>query len=228
MAKRTSKERALRKKRMSRRWQPFVERPVDSLSHNTPGKPTQQGYANAAFLNNKFSEGNNLSVWENNRYLVHRENVPEANHDFTNTHIVWLSIKAIDDSARHDWREFQWIKNELCGDDWEAIEVYPSEKRMVDSCNQFHMWCFEPPFVVPLGWWERFVVEENSSEFGSQRLWEEGKKPEDLIPEKDVFHKERIIQDLLDSGRDKHSITREEVETQKQIDNQLTEQENKS
>lgn len=35
-----------------------------------------------------------------------------------------LTIKP-SDGARHGWREFQWMKNQLCGDDAEAVELYP-------------------------------------------------------------------------------------------------------
>jgi hypothetical protein len=57
--------------------------------------------------------------------------------------VLWhLSIRSIDRSARHDWRDFQRIKNELCGPEFEATEVYPAESRLVDMSNQFHLWVF--------------------------------------------------------------------------------------
>ncbi len=48
----------------------------------------------------------------------------ELGHSF-----VRLSIQNTDGSARHDWRELQQIKNEVVGQENEAIELYPAESR---------------------------------------------------------------------------------------------------
>ena len=61
-----------------------------------------------------------------------------------------LSISATDETARHDWRDFQQLKNFLLGDEWEAVELYPAESRLVDPSNRFYLWCF-PPGMVPWG-----------------------------------------------------------------------------
>jgi hypothetical protein len=53
-----------------------------------------------------------------------------------------LSISATDESARHDWREFQQLKNMLVGAEWEAVEIYPAESELVDPSNRFYLWCF--------------------------------------------------------------------------------------
>jgi hypothetical protein len=34
-----------------------------------------------------------------------------------------------------DWRDMQQIKNDVCGESWEAIELYPDETRLVDPSN---------------------------------------------------------------------------------------------
>lgn len=73
-----------------------------------------------------------------------------------------LSIKDQDNSARHDWRDFQRIKNELCGEQYDALEVYPAESRLVDTCNQFHLYVFlswHPPF----GFKSRLVADASIS-----------------------------------------------------------------
>jgi hypothetical protein len=51
-----------------------------------------------------------------------------------------LSIARRDDSAIHDWRDFQRIKNELVGPEAEAVELYPAESRLLDTRNNFHLW----------------------------------------------------------------------------------------
>jgi len=62
---------------------------------------------------------------------------------------VHLSLRTVENDTRHDWREMQRIKNELCGPDWEAVELYPREDRIVDQANQYHLWCFA--FQLPFG-----------------------------------------------------------------------------
>ena len=61
-----------------------------------------------------------------------------------------LSISATDETARHDWRDFQQLKNHLLGDEWEGLELYPAESRLVDPSNRFYLWCF-PKGVIPWG-----------------------------------------------------------------------------
>jgi hypothetical protein len=61
-----------------------------------------------------------------------------------------IGITAIDETARHDWREYQQIKNQLCGPEWEGAELYPSESRLRDPSNRFYLWCV-PPGVFPWG-----------------------------------------------------------------------------
>ena len=46
--------------------------------------------------------------------------------------IVHLSIKSNDRSPVLDWRDKLRIKNELCGEDAEAVELYPAMNRVVD------------------------------------------------------------------------------------------------
>jgi hypothetical protein len=71
---------------------------------------------------------------------------------------VHLSIKDHDRSARHDWRDLQRIKNELVGEEFEAIEIYPAESRLVDTCNQYHLYVFKT-WRPPQGFQERLVAD---------------------------------------------------------------------
>jgi hypothetical protein len=54
--------------------------------------------------------------------------------------MIHLSIKTNDRSPVIDWRDKLRIKNELCGEDAEAVELYPAMSRVVDGANQFHLW----------------------------------------------------------------------------------------
>lgn len=73
-----------------------------------------------------------------------------------------LSIKRIDRMPIKEWRDLQTIKNELVGPEWEAVELYPAESRLVDSANQYHLWIFTgegESFRWPFGYNERLVVD---------------------------------------------------------------------
>ena len=65
---------------------------------------------------------------------------------------TYLSIKRKDKKALHDWRHFQLIKNELVGEEIEAIELYPAESRLHDTANQFHLFCNPMGTKVKFGW----------------------------------------------------------------------------
>jgi hypothetical protein len=63
--------------------------------------------------------------------VIHGQEVKEMVH---------LSIKRNDREHVIDWRDKLRIKNELCGPESEAVELYPSMNRVVDGANQFHLW----------------------------------------------------------------------------------------
>ena len=73
---------------------------------------------------------------------------------------VWVYRKKMADflvhnelfKAIHDWRHFQLIKNELVGEEIEAIELYPAESRLHDTANQFHLFCNPIGTKVKFGW----------------------------------------------------------------------------
>jgi hypothetical protein len=71
-----------------------------------------------------------------------------------------LSIKRIDQEPVRDWRDLQRIKNELIGPEYDAVELFPAESRLVDTANQYHLWCSrDPAFRFPFGYFERMVAE---------------------------------------------------------------------
>ena len=90
-----------------------------------------------------------------------------------------LSIKTRDKQAHHDWRDLQRIKNELLGPEWEGVEVYPAESRLVDTANQYYLWCFEK-FRFPFGFQER-VVAEGAWKNSVQRPFDHGARPADCL-----------------------------------------------
>jgi len=76
---------------------------------------------------------------------------------------MWhLSIKRIDREVIKDWRDFQAIKNQLCGPECEGAELYPAERRLVDTANQYHIFVIQDPRkVFPFGFFERMVSGED-------------------------------------------------------------------
>jgi hypothetical protein len=86
--------------------------------------------------------------------------------DGTHVPMVQLNIRRRDGKPIfRDWRHFQWIKNELVGEECEAVELYPAESRLVDTSNKYHLWCFtDPNYRLPFGMtYGRDVIEEDKA-----------------------------------------------------------------
>ena len=100
-------------------------------------------------------------VWVNDIYQVNLQNGIQAKHyihlkenqieDF-----LYLSIKRKDKEAIFDIEHLQQIKDELAGENRIAIELYPSQARVLDCANQYHL------FVFPE---KTFPFEFNPNEF---------------------------------------------------------------
>jgi hypothetical protein len=92
------------------------------------------------------------TLWENSHYQVVAREHPDGSFGA----YVHLTIRCADGSTRHDWRDFQRIKNELVGPETEAVELYPAESRLVDTANHYHLWVFKT-YRFPLGMEQREV-----------------------------------------------------------------------
>lgn len=93
-------------------------------------------------------EAAHSTYWVNDLYQVSRTVL-----DPPDGHWVQLNIRRRDGRPiLRDWRHFQRIKNELVGEECEAVELYPAEGRKVDMSNKYHLWCCtDPTFRFPLG-----------------------------------------------------------------------------
>jgi hypothetical protein len=110
-------------------------------------------------------EDKESEVFCNDRYLVMRYRREPKNPDHPT--VIWLSIRTHDRSPVTDWRDKQQIKNELVGPECEGIELYPAESRLVDTSNQFHLWCMESTeYQFPFGFNKRAV---SNSEVGGSK-----------------------------------------------------------
>ena len=77
-------------------------------------------------------------VSEDNRYTVLVSQVGEVHPKLGR--LIHLSIRRDDRSKIRDWRELQEIKTAILGPDAEAVEIFPAEGRVMDTCNQYHLW----------------------------------------------------------------------------------------
>jgi len=95
----------------------------------------------------------------NSRYLVSVARERVNWWGFGPVTIIRLGIENFDQSARHDWRDFQRIKNELVSPEAEAFEVYPAESRLCDPSNYFLLWVFPKGMRrLPVGPMQRRVL----------------------------------------------------------------------
>lgn len=75
--------------------------------------------------------------------------------------LIHLSIRRLDREPIHDWRDLQTIKNMLTDPEFEAVELYPAESRLVDTANQFHLFVFaDRTFRMPFGFNQRVVSDD--------------------------------------------------------------------
>lgn len=88
-----------------------------------------------------------VNIYVNDNYLCVVREHPDCTH---------LSIKRLDILPVHNWQHMQQIKNDICGDEREAVEIYPAMSRIVDAANQYHLWVFREP-INNIGFTDRFV-----------------------------------------------------------------------
>lgn len=99
----------------------------------------------------QFERMNRVQIFKNDKYQVVKDVIGPYTH---------LSIKRLDQEVIRDWRDLQEIKNQMLGEEAEAVELFPAESRLVDSCNQFHLWAInDPEFKWPFGYQERLVID---------------------------------------------------------------------
>ena len=81
-------------------------------------------------------------LWTNDIYNVTVRRWSKDSVFGTNGGMIQIGIHTHDGTARHDWRDFQAIKNQIAGAECEAFELYPAESRLLDPSNYYTLWCF--------------------------------------------------------------------------------------
>lgn len=99
------------------------------------------------------------TFWTNDKYLVHVRVIEATDPD--KLPMYHLSIRTRENTPARDWRDFQRIKNQLAGPEYEGVEIYPAESRKVDTANQYHLWCF--PFTMGFGLGDERMVTDNET-----------------------------------------------------------------
>jgi len=77
--------------------------------------------------------------------------------------VIWLSIKRLDREPidENHWRILREIKNLIVGPDYEGMEMYPAEGRLVDESNQYHLFVLKDKKHFPFGYTKRSVYYES-------------------------------------------------------------------
>lgn len=143
------------------RWKPLQRANyIVSIEESAIAYCTEKGMTRAEAIERLEAEARDTEYFVNDLYQV-------AVHRFMTGFgkTLHLNIRRRDGKPIfRDWRHFQTIKNELAGEEIEAIELYPAESRLVDTSNKYHLWCFmEPGYRIPLGFEKRDVIANDAA-----------------------------------------------------------------
>jgi hypothetical protein len=148
-----------RRRQRRKSWQPLrgVEFDPDVLARlAATGDPPQQ-------------------VWVNDTYQVLVR--------FLEGGFVRLGIHRFDRKPVRDWRHLQAIKNEVCGTERWAVEIFPAESSLVDTSMEYHLLVYpegeSPPHSLGHGWAVASSGAANEARVrgtgkGRQRPWQPG------------------------------------------------------
>jgi hypothetical protein len=115
-------------------------------------------------------------VFVNETYTVFKSDAAKAQMVYADEDTGWppmwyLSIKRNDKEVIWDWRELQEIKNLICGESNEGIQLFPAEDRVVDTANQYHLFVIKDAGVqFPVGFPSRMVTDTIVASEGQRAL----------------------------------------------------------
>lgn len=66
-------------------------------------------------------------------------------------HVTITRSQTSEKKGDFTWAEKQEIKDELFGRKRTAVEVFPTEDRLVDVADVYHLWVFEKGYQLPFG-----------------------------------------------------------------------------
>ena len=158
------KRRDKKRQNKNEKWEPFVEcilptneEALDTVFKEVKTLTDKEHFQSEAAIAAAAKQLTNCRIYKNNLYHVAVYG-PDQQKNLQSDDwppLIHLSIKKIDRSAVHNWSHMQRIKNELVGDEHEAIELYPAESRLVNMANQYHLWVLaNKEFSFPFGFAE--------------------------------------------------------------------------
>ena len=62
-----------------------------------------------------------------------------------------LLLRRHDGGVEFPWSDLQRVKDELCGPERVAVEVFPPQSQLVDAANCRHLWVLPAGFALPFG-----------------------------------------------------------------------------
>jgi len=93
--------------------------------------------------------------WENSKYKVTFDKQCDHIHpNWPENLACWyISFSMKDGGHMLDWREIQDMKNQVVGEKHEAVMLFPTDNRCMDTVNQFHLYIIGDEGVeFPVGW----------------------------------------------------------------------------
>jgi len=96
-----------------------------------------------------------MEYWGNDTYTVAVDRNSDLNHfpKDAGITVVHMSIHRRDRAPCTDWRDFQRIKNDVCGPNVEAVQLHPAQWRVVDTSNEYHLFAILGPPDDPFPVW---------------------------------------------------------------------------
>ena len=78
-------------------------------------------------------------VWQNNKYIVQEVNGAERDNKFYKK----ILIRRSDSQPIYSWQDLFRIKNEIYGDEVEAVQFFPKKSELTDDANLYWIWIEE-------------------------------------------------------------------------------------
>jgi len=121
------------------------------------------------FQPGKLDDQQHPEIWENDVYQVTVRRWSKDPVFGTRGGMIQIGINSHDGTSRHDWRDFQGIKNQIAGPECEAFELYPAESRLLDPSNYYSLWCFPGLKQIKVGISQGRRVLDADEAFAPQR-----------------------------------------------------------
>lgn len=132
----------------------LLEQPCEFFSAFFNGR-TPSMCEKLLFIEQAIQRMTSPEIYQNDIYRV--EKIPAAP-------FIHLDIRRLDGQACKEWSHFQQIKNELVGPEYEAVELFPAESRLVDAGNQYHLWVHaDPTYRFQVGFRDRFILRQSAN-----------------------------------------------------------------